>query len=226
VLLLDEPLTALDPETAGEIRALLAEQLRAADATALVVTHDALDAASLASRLVMLEHGAITQAGPVREVLTTPATRFAAAVAGTNRLIGVASHGGWTTGSDTTPVVLHADDEPSRRAAAHDGAPLAAFLRPADVVLEPITAANPPPGAGEWQARIVRLDHTPGGARVQTADPPVAVDVSPDAVAAWALAPGMPVRLGIDPRKVRFAVVDGSHDTPSDKPGSASRTRG
>jgi molybdate transport system ATP-binding protein len=211
VLLLDEPLTALDPETAGGIRALLAEQLRAAAATALVVTHDALDAASLASRLVMLERGAVTQTGAVREVLTTPATRFAAAVAGTNRLEGVASRGRWTTGSERTPVVLHTDDEASRRAAAHDGAPLAAFVRPADVVLELPDASEPrvtrPPGTGEWPARIVRLDHTPGGARVHTADPPVAVDVSPDAVAALGLAPGMAVRLRVEASMVRFAAV-------------------
>jgi len=216
VLLLDEPLTALDPETAGGIRTLLAEQLRAADATALVVTHDALDAASLASRLVMLERGAVTQTGTVREVLTTPATRFAAAVAGTNRLVGVASRGRWTTGSERTPVVLPTDDGPSRRAAAHDGALLAAFVRPADVVLEPSDAPEPretrpretsPPRTGEWYARIVRLDHTPGGARVHTADPPVAVDVSADAVAALGLAPGMAVRLQVDAAKVRFAAV-------------------
>ena len=207
VLLLDEPLTALDPETAGEVRTLLAEQLRAADATALVVTHDALDAASLASRLLILEDGSLTQAGAVREVLTTPATRFAAAVAGTNRLIGVAHGGAWTSGAGESRLVLLSDDEVSRRAAARDGAGLAAFVRPADVVLEPAADASAAPDAGEWNARIVRLDHTPGGARVQTAEPPVAVEVAADAVAAWGLAPGRPVRLRVDPGAVRFAPV-------------------
>jgi molybdate transport system ATP-binding protein len=108
-------------------------------------------------------------------------------------------------------VVLHTDDEASRRAAAHDGAPLAAFVRPADVVLELPDASEPrvtrPPGTGEWPARIVRLDHTPGGARVHTADPPVAVDVSPDAVAALGLAPGIAVRLRVEASMVRFAAV-------------------
>ena len=45
----------------------------------------------------------------------------------------------------------------------------------------------------------MRLDHTPGGARVQTADPPLAVDVSADTVAALALAPGLTVRLRVAP---------------------------
>jgi molybdate transport system ATP-binding protein len=207
ILLLDEPLTSLDPETAGEVRALLSEQLRAADATALVVTHDALDAASLASRLLILEEGVVTQAGAVREVLAAPATRFAAAVAGTNRLLGVADGGCWRSGGGPHPVILRADDEASRRAAARDGAPLAALVRPADVELETLGSPQRHPDAGEWEARIVRLDHTPGGARVQTADPPLAVDVSADTVAALALAPGLTVRLRVAPGAVRFTGV-------------------
>jgi len=81
VLLLDEPLTALDPETAGGIRTLLAEQLRAADATALVVTHNPIDATVLARRLIVLETGSISQHGAVTEVLANPATRFVATIA-------------------------------------------------------------------------------------------------------------------------------------------------
>ncbi|MEQ6897690.1 ATP-binding cassette domain-containing protein [Microbacterium sp. KR10-403] len=83
VLLLDEPLTSLDPETAGGIRALLTEQLNETETTALVATHDAADAASLASRLVILEDGRVTQTGTVREVLDAPATPFITIIAGT-----------------------------------------------------------------------------------------------------------------------------------------------
>jgi molybdate transport system ATP-binding protein len=208
ILLLDEPLTALDPETAGEVRAVLAEQLRATDATALVVTHDALDAASLASRLLILEDGAVTQVGAVREVLSTPATRFAAAAAGTNRLLGVARGGCWTAQTAGGAVVLGTGDAASLRAASREGAPLAAFVRPSAVTLEPLDIGTGPARPGEWDARIVRLDHTLGGARVHTAEPPVAVDVSTDAVAARSLAPGVPVRLRVDVAEVRFAAVD------------------
>ncbi|HTN59679.1 MAG TPA: ATP-binding cassette domain-containing protein [Protaetiibacter sp.] len=218
ILLLDEPLTSLDPETAGEVRALLSEQLRAAGATALVVTHDALDAASLASRLLILEDGVVTQAGAVREVLAAPATRFAAAVAGTNRVLGVAEGGCWKSGGGTHPVILRADDEASHRAAARDGTPLAALVRPSDVELETLGSAWRYPDAGEWDTRIVRLDHTPGGARVQTADPPLAVDVSADTVASLGLAPGLAVRLRVAPGAVRFAgVVPRSGDDGSSR---------
>jgi molybdate transport system ATP-binding protein len=83
VLLLDEPLTSLDPETAAGIRALLRDQLAETGTTAVVATHDAADAAALARRLVVLEAGRITQAGTVREVLDRPATPFVTAVAAT-----------------------------------------------------------------------------------------------------------------------------------------------
>lgn len=83
VLLLDEPLTSLDPATAAGIRTLLREQLSATGTTALVATHDAADAASLARRLVVLEDGRVTQTGLVHAVLDAAATPFVAAVAGT-----------------------------------------------------------------------------------------------------------------------------------------------
>ncbi|QAY60552.1 ATP-binding cassette domain-containing protein [Microbacterium protaetiae] len=83
VLLLDEPLTSLDPETAGEIRTLLSRQIADTGTTAIVATHDAADAASLATRLVVLEAGQVTQVGAVHAVLDAPATPFVTVIAGT-----------------------------------------------------------------------------------------------------------------------------------------------
>ncbi|MEU1971025.1 ATP-binding cassette domain-containing protein [Microbacterium sp. NPDC019599] len=88
VLLLDEPLTSLDVETAADVRALLRAQLAATRATAVVVSHDAADAAALAGRLVVVEAGRTVQAGPVEDVLSAPATRFIAAVAAAHRFDG------------------------------------------------------------------------------------------------------------------------------------------
>ncbi len=214
VLLLDEPLTALDPETAGDIRALLHEQLLHSKTTAVIVTHDAVDAASLATRLVVIEGGRVTQDGPVRAVLTAPASRFAAAVAGVNRVVGRADRGAWRTSANGADVVLTTTDADSRAAAEADGAELAALLRPGDVRLElaPETswtgalrlAREAEPTAGSWLARVVRLEQTPAGARVHTAEPPVAVDLAAADVAALDLAPGVVVRLSIDPTAVRF----------------------
>ncbi|MFB7892497.1 sulfate/molybdate ABC transporter ATP-binding protein [Microbacterium sp. NPDC056044] len=186
-ILLDEPLTSLDTETAADVRALLHQQLAATGTTAVVATHDAVDAVALASRLVVLEEGLVTQSGPVREVLASPATRFAAAVAGLNRVPGRADASTWRAGSLELPAPAEAQ-HPS----------LAAVFRPSDVrVID-----GPPRQAGEWTAHIVRLEQTPAGVRVRTAEPDVAVDVAADRAAG--LAPGAPITLRVDPADVRF----------------------
>ncbi len=126
-VLLDEPLVALDPATAGDIRQMLRDQLTGI--TTIAVTHDAADAVALAERLVVIEAGRVTQSGPVREVLSAPATGFVASIAGVNRLVGVASGGAWRGGE----VRLTSVDPASRALAAVEGVALAAVFRPADV---------------------------------------------------------------------------------------------
>ncbi|MET0811979.1 MAG: ATP-binding cassette domain-containing protein [Microbacterium sp.] len=202
-LLLDEPFASLDLETAGDIRALVHEQLIATHMTAIVATHDAVDAVALATTLVVLEDGAITQQGPVREVLAAPATTFTATVAGLNRVVGEVEDAVFTAGS----VELAASGTPAGR--------YAAIFRPSDVDLEP-TEAESWTGAlrlptrsvpGEWIARVTRLEQTPAGVRVRTAEPAVSVDLPADRVAELGLAPGRPVRLTLASSAVRFVPV-------------------
>jgi molybdate transport system ATP-binding protein len=215
LLLLDEPFTALDPETAGDLRALLREQLEATRSTSLIVTHNAVDAAALAKRIVVIEDGVVTQEGTVADVLSLPATRFAAAIAGTNRLVGVAANGAWTLPAADAALQLTAADAASRAAAARDGTPLAALVRPGSVELrravgDTWTAAlrlTAESEAGSWLARIVRLEQTPAGARVHTADPAVAVDVPADEIAALGLTTGAPVQLRVRPADVRLVRI-------------------
>lgn len=205
LLLLDEPLTALDAETAGDIRALLHEQLTAVRATAVVVTHDAVDAAALARHLLVVEGGVVVQEGSVQRVLASPATRFAAAVSGLNRIVGTARGGAWT--SSDGAVALHAADEHSRVEASVEGVALAALVRPSSVRLDADRDGVVAPG--EWTAHVVRLEPTPAGVRVHTGDPAVAVDVAADTVATLGLERGARVRLRVDPADVRFVRVNG-----------------
>jgi molybdate transport system ATP-binding protein len=193
-ILLDEPLTSLDTETAGDVRALLHQQLAATHTTAVVATHDAVDAVALASRLVVIEDGGVTQTGPVREVLASPATRFAAAVAGLNRVEGRVDAGAWRSGALALPC-------PAPHEGARHPSSLAAVLRPGDVRI----IAGPPRGPGEWSARVVRLEQTPAGVRVRTSDPDVAVDVAADAAAG--ISAGETLTLRLDPADVRFVAA-------------------
>lgn len=83
VLLLDEPLTSLDPATADGIRALLRDELADTGTTVVMATHDAADAVALADRLIVLEAGRVTADGVPAVVLGAPASPFIAALART-----------------------------------------------------------------------------------------------------------------------------------------------
>lgn len=206
LLLLDEPLTSLDPVTADGIRTVLAE-LRAGITTVLV-THDAVDAAALASRVVVLEDGRVTQDAPVREAFAHPATAFAASLAGLNRVVGRAAHGAWTGGD---PAIVLPAVHP---ASVPDGSGLAAVFRPSAVVVTPVVettwtaalrlARDAQSVPGQWLARVARLEQTPSGVRVHTVSPEVVADVTVEDVAELGLAPGMPVRLRVAPEEVRL----------------------
>ena len=78
VLLLDEPLAALDRKLREEMREELREILRAVGITTVFVTHDQAEALSLSDRIAVMNQGRIEQLGPPREVYERPATRFVA----------------------------------------------------------------------------------------------------------------------------------------------------
>ncbi|PCE13853.1 ABC transporter ATP-binding protein [Microbacterium sp. SZ1] len=192
VVLLDEPLVALDPDTAGDIRRMLREQL--ADTTTVAVTHDASDAVALADRLVVIEAGRMTQQGEVREVLAAPASAFVASIAGANRIEGVARGGGWSRAD----VRLVAGDAASQALATVDGAALAAVFRPGDVHV--VTGAG---GVNSWRAVVTRIEPTLAGVRVLT--DLGAVDLSLQD--AGALRSGDALTLHVTPEHVRFVAA-------------------
>jgi ABC-type sulfate/molybdate transport systems ATPase subunit len=88
VLLLDEPLSALDAHTRGEVRAELQQLLREADRPTLVVTHDFEDAATLAKRVGVIVEGRLRQLGSPAELVAAPADPFVATLTGANVLHG------------------------------------------------------------------------------------------------------------------------------------------
>ncbi len=93
VLLLDEPLSALDAHTKATVRAELAQLLRELALPTILVTHDFEDAASLADRVGVLVEGRILQLGSTAELLASPQSSFVARFTGANLLPGVARPG-------------------------------------------------------------------------------------------------------------------------------------
>lgn len=81
LLLLDEPMAALDVEVRDEVRAELAAHLAGVGVPTVLVTHDADDVATLADAVVVLERGVVTQRGTWSELRATPATPYVARLA-------------------------------------------------------------------------------------------------------------------------------------------------
>jgi molybdate transport system ATP-binding protein len=90
VVLLDEPLAALDAHTKREVRAELHELLQELHLPTLLVTHDFEDASLLADRIAVLAEGKLLQLGRPEEFLATPRDTFVASLTGANLLYGVA----------------------------------------------------------------------------------------------------------------------------------------
>ena len=102
ILLLDEPLSALDAYTRAAVRGELHELISDLGLPTLLVTHDFEDAATLADRVGVIVDGAILQLGSPQELLARPSDRFVASFTGANLLPGVAAPGG----DGLTEVVL------------------------------------------------------------------------------------------------------------------------
>ncbi len=92
LLLLDEPLAALDQSARGSVRRELRSQLATFPGVRLLVTHDPLDAAALADQMLILERGQIVQSGTFADVSARPRSAYVAELVGVNLLAGT-GHG-------------------------------------------------------------------------------------------------------------------------------------
>ena len=88
VLILDEPTAALDVEATAQVSAVLRERLAGAGITTLLVSHDIAEVLSLASRMIVMGEGRIVEEGEPARVLASPASMFAARLAGLNIVSG------------------------------------------------------------------------------------------------------------------------------------------
>jgi putative spermidine/putrescine transport system ATP-binding protein len=87
ILLLDEPLTALDAALRERLRSELNRLLRALGITAIYVTHDQSEAMELGDRIVVMSKGRIAQVGTPRDIYFTPCNRFVAEFIGAANII-------------------------------------------------------------------------------------------------------------------------------------------
>lgn len=194
LLMLDEPMAALDVTAAPAIRSLLRRILREHDRTALIVTHDPLDALALADRVVVIDGGRVVEEGAVRDVLTRPRSAFAARIAGMNLIAGTLSGDGLSTEIGVVQGVPDDDCAP--------GDPAAAVFSPAAVAVY----ADEPHGSPRNAFAVTLSEVEARGATVlvRAADSGLAAEVTPAAVADLALEPGSRVCFVVKATEVRI----------------------
>ncbi|MEU8233565.1 ABC transporter ATP-binding protein [Actinoplanes sp. NPDC048967] len=181
LLLLDEPLAALDARTRLDTRAHLRGHLAAHTGPTVLVTHDPLDAMMLADRLVILEHGRVVQTGDAAAITSRPRTDYVARLVGLNLYRGRAD-GGLVRITDgfalTTATPLHGD--------------VFVAFPPAAVALYAARPDGSP--RNTWRATVAAVSRHGDALRIElTGGITVAADVTPAAAVQLGLEPGREV---------------------------------
>lgn len=178
LLLLDEPLAALDVSTRAEVRRDLKRHLASFPGLRLVVTHDPLEAAALADRLVVMEAGRLVQTGTPAEVTERPRSQYVADLVGVNLVRGHADQG----------AVRLPNGSIVASAAAESG-DVFAVIHPRAVALHQSRPEGSPRNV--WPGRVSGIELMGGRVRVRIAgDVPVVAEVTPAALSELELEEG------------------------------------
>lgn len=174
VLLLDEPLAALDIGARAAVRRDLRTRLESVDGCRLVVTHDAVDAHELADRIVVLEGGRVAQRGTFEQLAAGPRSTYVADLMGTNVLAGEL-RGASFRAPGRLPLHVGAHD-------SGDGAALVA-IRPMAIALHTGRPEGSPRNV--WETTVAEIDHFHERVRVRLGhELPLVVEVTEGGFAA------------------------------------------
>ncbi len=183
LVLLDEPLSALDVEARTKLRRELVQQLRDHPAPRLVITHDPAEAFLLADEIHVIEAGRITQRGSADDIRRHPATPYVAALAGTNFLTGV---------NDAGELLLDDHARTLRTADSHTTGAVLITVAPRAISLH----RSEPDGSARnsWPTVVAAIEQMGETTRIELGEPlPLTVEVTPAATADLGLEPGSPI---------------------------------
>ncbi len=197
LLLLDEPLSALDPHTRSATRADLHHRLRDYAGATVIVTHDPLDALTLADRLVFMEDGVIVQIGTPEGAIARPRSAYVASIVGLNLLPGTIRVDGRVVIDVEGGVVVTAESPTD----VIEGAAVWATIDPAAVALY----ATPPGGSvrNTWPVTVREVTIAGQRARIGLDGPvPLIAEVTTGAVADLGLVAGQQVYAAVKATEV------------------------
>ena len=172
LLLLDEPLSALDVGARIRVRELVRQELDRFPGVRVIVTHDPIEASALADRLVLLEDGAVTQIGSPDQIRAAPRSRYAADLVGVNAFHGRLERveGAARLSTDEGDVVVPWPE-------GAEGGDAIGLLRPSNITL----SLTPPDGSARnvYGGRVTSIDIEGERARVRVASsPPLVAEIT------------------------------------------------
>lgn len=185
LLLLDEPLSALDVTTRIELRRVLAEHLGDFAGPKLLITHDPTEAFLLADMVYVIEGGVISQSGTADEIRLRPKTKYAADLAGSNLIPGLAEDGHVDVGKFSLSI---ADHEVS--------GPVLLTIHPTAVSLH----RTKPEGSQRniWRTSVEVVERLGDRVRLRTGGPvPLTVEVTREAMDVLSLRPGVEIWVAV-----------------------------
>ena len=185
VLLLDEPLAALDATTRVAVRRDLKIHLASFRGVRLLVTHDPLEAATVADRLIVMEEGKQVQTGTPIEVTEHPRSRYVADLVGVNLYRGQANHGS-----------VQMSGGPLLAAAGAETGDVFAVIHPRAVSIHRLRPEGSPRNVWHGRANGVELYGDRARVRIE-GEVPIVAEVTPAALADLKLADGGEVWLSI-----------------------------
>lgn len=198
MLLLDEPLAALDITTRSQLRRALAQHLEAFSGPRLVITHDAAEAFLLADHIHVIEEGTLTQSGTPEEILLRPRTAYAADLVGSNLLTGWASQRQVDLGAHTLHIASPVEGE------------VILTIRPNAISVH----RKPPEGSARnvWPTRIEGLERLGERVRIRTGPPlPLTAEVTFEGASELRLAEGEEIWLSVKATEIG---IRGAGDLP------------
>jgi iron(III) transport system ATP-binding protein len=199
LLLLDEPLSALDALERERLRGEIRQLQRRLGVTTILVTHDQEEALSMADRIVVMNQGRIEQVGTPREIYETPATPFAADFIGKINVLPAVAEGGGRFRVGSRSLAVARPDVASGTAAK-------LYLRPEDIAVH--VNGSRPSGVNAFAAKVTKVEFLGAfcmvGLAVDAADVPALVaNVPRQAVDAGGFEPGAAVGIDLPPTALR-----------------------
>ncbi|MFN4089169.1 MAG: putative 2-aminoethylphosphonate ABC transporter ATP-binding protein [Alphaproteobacteria bacterium] len=203
LLLLDEPLSALDAQVRLRLRTEIRDLQRRLGVTTIMVTHDQEEALAMADRVVVMHAGRIEQVGTPADVYGRPATPFVAEFIGRMNFLP-----GEMAASDRVRFgrrILHCEPDGARDVGGVGmGGAVTVAIRPEDVVIRGLTDRTP----NVLPVRIMQMEfrgnHFSTALLAEDLDRPIMADFSANAVRDLDLRPGADVLVAFPPARLRL----------------------